>query len=489
MSRINTNISSMVAQNNLAESQRDMQVRLERLSTGLRINRGADDPAGLIISERLRSEIQGADQAIDNAERASNVIATGEAALSEVSDLLNTIKSLTVEAANTAGLSEEEIEANQLQIDSAVESINRIADTTSFGGLKLLNGSLDYITSGVANSAISQVDIHSANFGTNETLPVNVDVVSSAQKGNLFLSTGGSGLPSAVTFDVAGSKGVETLQLGSGTPLSAVAFAVNRSSDATGVTAQLTSGAGGAGTSAVQFQSTEYGSDAFVSVEKIPGSGGDFFQTFDALGGSAAKRDTGEDVLARVNGNLALGQGTTVQLRSSALQLEMDLSEAFATDPTAGLKEFTITGGGANFQLGPTVDSQNQKGVGVQSVAPSRLGNAEDGFLSSIVSGGENALINGKAREASQIIETAISQVSVMRGRLGAFERNTLQPNVRSLQIAVENLTASESRIRDADFAKETSKLTRAQVLTNAGTSVLSTANNTAQNVLSLLQQ
>jgi flagellin len=108
--------------------------------------------------------------------------------------------------------------------------------------------------------------------------------------------------------------------------------------------------------------------------------------------------------------------------------------------------------------------------------------------MSDIVTGGSATLVAGKAGDASRILETAIDQVAVLRGRLGAFEKNTLETNMNSLNVALENVTASESSIRDADFAKETSNLTRAQILTQAGTSVLATANSTPQSVLSLLQ-
>jgi len=489
MARINTNVPSLIAQHNLAKTNADLQVRLQRLSTGLRINRGADGPADLIVSERLRSEMEGVGQAIGNAERATNVIATAEAALAEVATLMTSIKSLVVEASNTGGLSKEEIEANQLQIDDAIASITRIANTTSFAGLKLLNGSLDYVVSGVATSAISDVNIFQAGFGTSDTLPVSVEVVTSAQKADLFLSTGSSVLTSSVTMEVAGTKGVEVLQFVSGTAVSAVAFAVNRISDSTGVTATLTSGAGGAATSAIQFTSLDFGSDAFTSVRKLPGTtGGDFFITHDAIGAgaSAVSRDNGEDVLALINGNLALGDGTKIKLNSTALNVEMQLTDDFAQ--TATSKSFTITGGGATFQLGPVVETSQQISFGVQSVAASHLGNSTDGFLTSVVSGGDNSLVNGNYREASAIVEEAITQVSVLRGKLGAFERNTLQTNIRSLQIALENVTASESQIRDADFAAETAALTRAQLLSNVGTSVLATANANAANVLNLLQ-
>src|SRR5207248_8312086 len=154
MARINTNVASLTAQRGLAKTQRTLNDTLQRLSTGLRINRGADDPAGLIASEGLRSEIAGINQAIDNSQRASNVISTAEGSLNEVASLLLNVKNLVVQAANSGALSSDEIAANQLQVDSAVQSITRISDTTTFAGLKLIDGSLDYITSGVHTSAV-----------------------------------------------------------------------------------------------------------------------------------------------------------------------------------------------------------------------------------------------------------------------------------------------------------------------------------------------
>ena len=142
MSRINSNVASLVAQRHLSVAQRSLSVSLERLSSGLKINRGADDPAGLIVSERLRSEIAAVGQAMDNSARAINVIATTEGALSEVQALLTDINALLVEAANQGAFSDEEVAANQLQIDAAIDSITRIANTTAFAGRKLLNGEL-----------------------------------------------------------------------------------------------------------------------------------------------------------------------------------------------------------------------------------------------------------------------------------------------------------------------------------------------------------
>ena len=153
MSRINTNISSLQAIHRLSRNNNDLSTRMQRLSSGLKINSGKDAPAGLIASETLRSEINGINQAIDNSTRAGNVINTAEGALSEVSSLLLEVQSLTNEAANTGALSPDEIKANQLQVDAILNSINRISNTTQFNGVKLLNGTFDYNTSGLATSA------------------------------------------------------------------------------------------------------------------------------------------------------------------------------------------------------------------------------------------------------------------------------------------------------------------------------------------------
>jgi flagellin len=459
----------------------------------LRINRGADDPAGLIVSERLRSEMRGIDQAIDNSERASSVIATTEGYLAEVADLLNSIKSLVVQAANTGGVSREEVEANQLEIDSAIESITRISNTASFAGLQLLNGNLEYMTSGIVGADIAGTLVKGVEFGSNSNMAVNVEVVEAAQTGFLFLDGNVNGmngsLNSSVTVEIAGNLGVQSLSFVSGTALSAMVAAVNTMRDTTGVTASLVDPADQS--SGLIFNSTEFGSDQFVSVRKL-GNAGEDFQTFDAAGGNATQRDEGRNVTAVVNGVLAVGHGLDVSLYTPALTIDLDLTQAFATSAPGATSAFRITGGGAQFQLGPSITSSQSMGIGIQSIAATRIGGTSiDGdrhFLDSLTSGKANALLGGNFADASEVLDNAITEVSVLRGRLGAFERNTLQTNIASLQIGLENITASESKIRDTDFAAETARLTRAQILTSAGTSVLATANATASSVLSLLQ-
>lgn len=474
MARINTNVSALTAQRGLAKSQHQLNETLQRLSTGLRINRGADDPAGLIASEGLRSEISGINQAIDNSQRASNVISTAEAALSEVASLLLNVKGLVVQAANSGALSKEEIEANQLQVDSAIQSITRISNTTTFAGLRLLNGSLSYVTSGVDSTAINGLEISKVGFGTASTVPVDINVITSARTADLQFRA--SALTGSVTLELTGSEGVDVLTFVSGTNASAIAFAVNRLSDSTGVQAALINSANAA--SGITFQSVGYGSKNFVSVVAKSGS----FSTSD-IAGNSRQRAAGVDAVATVNGALTTGDGRQVKLNTSSLDMELTLDRTFG----AGTTSFTVTGGGAMFQLGPQVTSNQQINIAISSVAASKLGDDEVGFLSDIITGGSASLVGGNAAAASKIIERAIRKVSVLRGSLGAFEKNTLDTNIAGLSVALENVTASESKIRDADFAAETSRLTRAQILTQAGTSVLATANSTPQSVLSLL--
>ena len=161
----------------------------------------------------------------------------------------------------------------------------------------------------------------------------------------------------------------------------------------------------------------------------------------------------------------------------------MTLNNSFGIGET----NFAITGGGALFQLGSTVSSDQQVSIGIGSVAASNLGNNSVGFLNQVVTGGNASLVGGQSEQADQIVSAAISQVAVLRGRLGAFEANTLETNSNSLQVALQNVTSSYSDITDANFASETSNLTRSQILVQAGVSVLSTANSIPQTVLTLL--
>ncbi|PHR94792.1 MAG: hypothetical protein COA78_31565 [Blastopirellula sp.] len=254
MTRINTNVSSLVAQTTLARSNANLQTSLARLSTGLRINRGKDDPAGLIASESLRSDIISVEKAITNSERANQLIATADSALGQVSQLINDIRGLISEAANTGALSEDQIAANQLQVDSSLEAIDRIAQITSFQGKRLLDGNLDFITQDVDSSVIGGLQIDQANFGTQSEIGVQVNVVKQATRGELNYSFGA--VAEDVVLEVAGGNGTEAFNFAANSTIEEVAAAVNLVSDATGVEAVIENDA-----TAGQLSVTSFGGD------------------------------------------------------------------------------------------------------------------------------------------------------------------------------------------------------------------------------------
>ncbi len=481
MSPINSNVPSLIAQRHLQTSQSALRVSLERLSSGLRINRGADNPAGLIVSERLRSEISAVKQAMNNSARAINVIATTEGALNEVQTLLTDVRGLLVEAANSGAFSDEEISANQLQIDNAIDSITRIANTTTFAGRKLINGELDYVVSGTNSTQLADVNVKSVTFGTQAFVGVTVNVTQSAQKAELTFASaqlGGTG----VTIELVGLDGVISLTFPASMTTVDMAAAINLNVDATGINATVSGAGGSAG---LRITSAEYGSRAFVSVREMGNN--NLFSVTDRLG-VVDQRTEGRDASVTVNGIAAATDGLKLSFSSTLLKVEATLQEAFGSGAISlGASSFAITDGGALFQLGPQVNTNQQANIGVRSMQANKLGNQIVGFLSDLQTGQSKALATGNFQAASKVVIEVITQVAVLRGRLGAFERNTLQPNIRQLQITAENLTASESVIRDTDFAAETSELTRAQILVQAGNSIVSIANAQSQNVLSLL--
>jgi flagellin len=502
MSRINTNVSSLLAQRILGQQNQSLNKSLERLSTGFRINRGADDPAGLIASENLRSEKASITAAIGNAERADQVINIAEGGLQEINSLLLEVQGLVGSSANDAGLSTEEKKANQLQIDSILQTIDRIATATSFQGTKLLNGTFDFTTSGQATT-VEGFQINAAKLESGDQRAVQVLVTNSAQRAGLVLSTGGTQLDLSATtaqfqFELTGALGSREFTFASGTALSSIAAAINTFKSITGVSAASTQ------TSAITFKSTDFGSDQFVSVRvsDTGGQSGVFTtlsstdeNTISTIGANIdllsvvrdqGKRDDGQDVGAIINGIAATSEGRNVRVVSDFLDVSLDLSTTGA-QTLASINALTITGGGAKFNLGPNVDIQNQVSIGISNVAARNLGSLANGYLDDLGSSKVANLVDGNLETGQKIVNDAIAQVSSLRGRLGAFQKNIVGATIRSLGVALENTSAAESSIRDTDFASQTAELTRSQILVNAATNVLAISNSQPQSVLSLL--
>ncbi|MDR0869871.1 MAG: hypothetical protein LBN39_03680 [Planctomycetaceae bacterium] len=259
-----SNPTSLGAQFNLTRTMGELGDVLTRLSTGLRINSGKDDPAGLIASELLKSDITGTTKAITNTQRANSLIATADSSLGQVSSLLNDIKGLVVEAANTGAMSDAQIAANQLQIDASLESIDRIARTATYAGQKLLDGSLDFSTDDCYGSGYSDLQIQQANFGTANGIGVNVAVQQAAERGQLIYQ--GTGVDQTTTLDVTGSTGTKSFTFGAGTTNDAIAQAINAASDSTGVSAYVE---GQAARGSVILSSTGANNDIVITANNV----------------------------------------------------------------------------------------------------------------------------------------------------------------------------------------------------------------------------
>lgn len=501
MSRINTNVSSIIGQRVLGQNNGTLSTALERLSTGLKINRGKDDPAGLIASENLRSEKSALTAAIGNAERADQVVNIAEGGLQEVSSLLTELQGLLTTSANSAGLSESEKQANQLQIDSILQTIDRVAGATNFQGSKLLNGNMDYQVNGVASS-VTDFQVRGAKFN-GASQAVSAIVTQSAQQAGLFMSFGAAnidlGSGQQFVIEVGGSAGNRELQFASGTSLANIAAAINAVNNVTGVTATV-SGTG------IRMVSDSFGSAEFVSL-KVTNAGGiaggdgilslsstNFAtanaasaQAFSSSTASNGIRDLGQDIGGTINGLLAVGRGKQMSVNSDFLDVAFTFNTS-ASQTLAAVSAFSITGGGADFQLSSQVNVGGKVSVGIGDISTRKLGSSELGFLNDLASGRAYNVVNGgDFSQAQKIVGKAIEEVSSTRGRLGAFQKNVVGATIRSLNVAFENTTAAESVIRDADFATETAALTRNQILVQASTNVLALANQSPQNVLALL--
>jgi flagellin len=396
--RINQNIAAMNAYRNLSVNDSSMSKSLEKLSSGYRINRAADDAAGLSISEGLRAQTGGLKVAVRNAQDGISVVQTAEGALTETHSLLQRMRDLSVQAANTGGNDADARAAIKTEADQITNEINRIGNATKYGANNLLDGS---------SSTGFDFQIGSQAGMTNR-LSVSIGDM---RAGALGLQGTGGQLAGTSTAggDMSGAAidlGTVQVQTGSGTPVSkAVSFSSS---------ADTSTAAGRA-----QYQD-------------------DMQKAFDDAFGEGTVR-------------VKVGQGT------SASDYKVDLETVSTTQ-------------GSNITVG-------QAGGGVAAAA----GTAADGQHLSV-----SDLITTGDTSAIAKIDSAISGVSSQRAKLGAYQ-NRLEHTINNLNVAVENLSASESRIRDTDMAQEMVSFTRSQILSQAGTSMLAQANQAPQSVLKLL--
>jgi flagellin len=396
--RINQNVAAMNAYRNLSVNDSSMSKSLEKLSSGFRINRAADDAAGLSISEGLRAQTGGLKVAVRNAQDGISVVQTAEGALTETHSLLQRMRDLAVQASNTGGNDTDARTAIKTEVDQITNEINRIGNATKYGQNNLLDGS---------NTGGFNFQIGSQSGLTNQ-LSVSINDM---RAGALGLQGTGAALNGAST---AGANGMGSTTFGS---------------------VGIDDGSGKVTTKTVTFTSA---ADTTTAAGRATYQD-DMQKAFDSQFGEGVVR-------AKVS------QGTT------------------ATDYKVDLETVSTTAG-TTLTTGTTA-------AGVTAATSSAAAGGTSSSISDLILAGDTAAISS--------IDKAIGSVSSQRAKLGAYQ-NRLEHTINNLNVAVENLSASESRIRDTDMAQEMVSFTRSQILSQAGTSMLAQANQAPQSVLKLL--
>lgn len=470
--RINLNTAAMSASRYLGATDNALGKSIEKLSSGYRVNRASDDPAGLVISQKLRAQIGGLGQAISNSNDAINMVKTAEGALNETHSLLLSMRDLAVHAANAGVNDDASLDADQLQIASAIDSLNRIAANTQFGNKKLLDGSAGTSATVIDTTKIASV----APASTTPAGYVDVDVTTAATKAALTGSNTGYA-NAAATVDNAGTITINgtSFTVGAADTVQSVIDQINGATSTTGVSASFAAGG-------VVLAQSSFGSDKGIA----------YTESADILNGGSTGVQWGGDAVATVTYGDATTEtfnaGKGLQLVGATSGMTINLTttgnHAGTGDSTDGI---FVESGKMTFQVGAYAGQTVE--FALSSVAASQLGVTATGLTNtSWTVASIDVKVVGGADDALRLLDAAISEVSTTRANLGAFQKNILESNVNSLGIARENIAASESSVRDTDMAAEMVTFTRNQILTQAGTAMLAQANQVPQTLLRLLQ-
>ena len=491
---IANNVASLNAQHKLNTSSMSLAKSVERLASGFKINRGADGPAALVISEKQRAQIAGLNAAIANTEKAVSMVQTAEGALNEINSLLVKIRSLAIDSANTGVNDDDALAANQAEITNALETIDRIAANTQFGTKKLLDG-----TAGLnaTSSNAFLVDMN-ATSSTQQGI-YTLSVVQDGQKGQVATATSeAAGAHLSNTTNLAQNEtltiNAQAISLTTGMTNTQVVDAINAYQSVTDVEASL-DGAGKLVLTAKDFGAGNGFTAVSSLVDTTVGSTGLGTTVLDteaapalhvakralnlqidvtAPDASVASFDVASNVIASASG---VSAGLSFTVAASA-------SDAAITSNAVHTSTLTVNDGSLTFQIGAnagqtaslSILKASSDALGV-NVAGNQFANLKAIDVTS-ASGSQDSL---------SVIDSAIDGITNLRGTLGAFQQNTLESTSNNLRATLENTINAESTIRDTDFAAEIANFTKQQVLTQAGTSVLASANQIPQLALSLL--
>lgn len=511
--RINHNISALRANTQLTKNDTAMSKSLQRLTSGLKINKAADDSAGMAISQKMKTQIAGLDKASDNASDGISVIQTAEGALNEVSTMLQRMRELSVQAANETNTADDR-EAIQKEIDALNEEIQRISDTTEFNTKTLLNGDCDRKTYS-DNTRISVISVSD----TVDTATYSVTVTADARQAVVYGNAFNTSTDQRITAEQAGKISIngETVAVEEGQLYEEVLTNIQSVCDKVSIACYTINAgaaptpdeelAGSAGYETVQndfgtdkallFVSNGYGSQQSVQVfcdsEELASVFGlsttvttaygiDAQAEVNVTGGgftnTATVSTNGEKIYVTDNGGFEMVIESKPFSVKNTIQDTLVGTEQADTTPTGGTpvsaNVTVLDAGPMSLHIGANKDQTMS--VRIPKVNPETLGIDTVNVCTTI--GAEKAIV---------AIDDAIKAVSSYRAKLGAYE-NRLDYAISNLDTTQENMTEALSRIEDVDMAAEMSTYTQYSVLTQAGTSMLAQANQRPQNILSLLQ-
>ncbi|RJG01151.1 flagellin [Noviherbaspirillum sedimenti] len=492
---INTNISSLTAQRNLTSSQGALATSLQRLSSGLRINSAKDDAAGLAISERMTAQIRGSNQAARNANDGISLAQTAEGDLAQIGNNLQRIRELAVQSSNASNSASDRAALNN-EAAQLIAEVDRVASSSQFNGVKLLDGtfSAQSFQVGANNTSNDRVTISQISSAKSSSLGVG--------SSSSYATTKAEGTAVTTTALTAGQLSINGFNVGASTSDGvsfangdasgiAKAAAINAVTAQTGVTATV--GATTlAGTTATTFAAIAAGDITINGVD------------IGALQVATGAADRGGQVAAAINAKTAqTGVTATFNTTTGAVALSaadgrninvVAAATAGANDANTGLTAGAAAGAGAtaNATSKITLSSTGSAGITLAGAAGLTATGQTVGYTAATATAGAgvsslNLTTAAGAQAALATIDAALTTVNSSRASLGAIQ-NRFSSVVTSLQTTSENLSASRSRIQDADFASETASLTRGQILQQAGTAMLAQANSLPNGVLALLR-
>mgnify|MGYP001419832985 CR=1 FL=1 len=499
MTVVNTNVAALAAQSSMMKNTKEMEDAMAKLSSGLRINTASDDAAGLSIADRLDSQVRGLSQAIRNAEDGQNLINTIEGASGEAVAILQRLRELAVQSATAtnSGIDRGFINKEAQQL---IGEMDRIASNTEWNGMTVLDGS--FVNKKIQTGANASQDIVLGINDMKSTAIGNHVIRGTAANSTAATEAASNGLTGGDVV-IAGFAGSKTITTVANDSAKEFRDDVNNVSDITGVTAVSASHAliktlSAAGTITLNIGkngSVGTGTLSAVTVNATIANNSDLTALRDAINNESGSTGVtasfyegkiNEILLTDADGDdIVLGDFTHTTASSTITAQAMD----FYGVSTSAASAITLTDGGADSTTirGMVILSSSESFGTTEHITADFFGATTEASSSLEKLGDIDLGSESNSKKAIATIDAAIDMVNNQRSKLGAIS-NRLDNVVNNLTNVVENTQESQSHIRDANFAQETSKLTKAQILNQAATSMLAQANASKQTVLALLQ-